>query len=56
MTTDRNTRNALREVARSLEHVANKLLAPVPPGHVDYISKADAGKWLLRMVEELNGK
>lgn len=43
----------MEDLVESLQCIARKLAAQVPPGHVDYISKSDASKWLMGIVEEL---
>jgi hypothetical protein len=42
----------LGEIARQVDVIAARLAAKVPPGHVDYISKAAAAAWLVRVAEE----
>lgn len=43
------------DIAKQLETLAERLLANVPPGHVDYISKHDAGAWAKILAMELSG-
>ena len=43
----------LIEHARQLETIARRLKANVQPGHVDYIKKVDAGRWIDRLVTDL---
>lgn len=42
---DEATRECLRALMVQLDSLAVKLAANVPPGHVAYISKADASRW-----------
>ena len=39
----------LEDAARQLLRLAERLAATVPPGHVDYISKADASHWAAQL-------
>ena len=43
----------LVDIARQLDSMAERLLAKVPPGHVDYISKAGAAEWAQTLAKEL---
>lgn len=45
--------HCMADVARQLETMAEKLDAKVPPGHVLYVSKTDAGAWALALSVEL---
>jgi hypothetical protein len=47
-----NTLEALKDIARQLERMSAKLNAKCPPGHVDYISKTDAGAWAGRLAQD----
>lgn len=42
------------QLERELSRLAERLEAPVRPGHVDYVSKSDAAKWLWEIVHKLH--
>jgi hypothetical protein len=46
----------LWQIAIALECLADKLDAKVPPGHVEYVNKADAARVVRAAVEELRAK
>lgn len=46
-------RDALTDYKRQLNRMAEQLYADVPPNHVDYISKPDAGDWALVIASEI---
>lgn len=48
--TEAQLREMADETARQLSTIAERLFADVPPGHVMYISKTDAARWLLRLA------
>ena len=35
----------LKDLQNGLEVLSRKLIAQVPPGHVEYVSKKDASEW-----------
>ena len=45
--------DALKDWSRQLSTCAEQLEAPVPPGHVDYISKGRAAKWCAALAREM---
>jgi hypothetical protein len=50
------TEMKLYGLARELDALAERLAANVPPGHVDYISKAEAARWAERLAAEARKK
>lgn len=46
-------RNVLADYAKQLQAMGDKLTSEARPGHLDYISKVDAGKWAYSMATEI---
>lgn len=44
---------AIERATRDLENLARKLRAQVRPGHVEYVSKADAAAIVERIITDL---
>ena len=44
---------AIERTTRDLENLARKLRAQVRPGHVEYVSKADAAAIVERVITDL---
>lgn len=46
-------REALADYAEQLHAMGDKLTSGARPGHLDYISRADAGRWAYSMATEI---